>query len=387
MRLILGTSALALGGALAGCSTGGNFGGGIGDGTPAPTPGDSIGTGSTRVAMLLPLTATGNAGKTAQAMRSAAELALSEITVQSVTLLPYDTGGTGPGAQTAAQAAIQAGAEIALGPLFSSSVAAATPILRSANVPVIAYSTDTNVAGQGVYLLSFLPRNEIDTIVAHAARSGKRSFAALLPVGAYGTVVEGAARESIARHGGQLRAVEYYEPDKLKMQEAVQKIASVAGGASPSVDAMLAPDGAAGLRALAEYFGVYKIDPRKVQLLGSGQWDDPVVRGIPTLAGGLYAAPDPAGFESLASRFQARFGYRPPRLVSLAYDSVSLVAALAARGSGFSQGSLTNRDGFAGTDGLFRFLPNGANERGLAIMAVQTGAPRMVVPAPRSFTA
>ena len=115
--------------------------------------------------------------------------------------------------------------------------------------------------------------------------------------------------------------------------------------------------------------------------------DDPLVRGLPTFAGGLYAAPDPRGFDAMATRFQSRFGYRPPRLASLSYDGVSLIAALAAQNIGFSQTILTNPDGFDGTDGIFRFNARGTNERGLAIMAVATGAPQIVVPAPRSFSA
>ncbi|MCB1477116.1 MAG: penicillin-binding protein activator [Rhodobiaceae bacterium] len=386
LRLAGGSGLLALGAALSACSGQSGFGG-LDSGQAAQQPGESIGSGETKVALLLPMTATGNAGKTAQAMRSAAELALSEMGSQPITLLPYDTAGTPEGARSAAQAALAAGATVCLGPLFSSSVGAAAPAFRSAGVPMIAFSTDTGVSGQGVYLLSFLPQTDIDRIVKYATSQGKRSFAALLPTGAYGTVVEGAARESIARYGGQLRAVEYYEPDSLKMQDPVQRIAAVAGGANPSVDALIVPDGAAGLKALSDAFGVHNIDPRKVTLLGSGQWDDPLVRGLPTFAGGLYAAPDPRGFDAMATRFQSRFGYRPPRLASLSYDGVSLIAALAAQNIGFSQTILTNPDGFDGTDGIFRFNARGTNERGLAIMAVATGAPQIVVPAPRSFSA
>ena len=56
------------------------------------------------------------------------------------------------------------------------------------------------------------------------------------------------------------------------------------------------------------------------------------------------------------------------RTATLAYDAVALVAALA-RTQGpqrFSPEVLTNPSGFAGIDGLFRFRPDGTNERGLA---------------------
>jgi branched-chain amino acid transport system substrate-binding protein len=46
---------------------------------------------------------------------------------------------------------------------------------------------------------------------------------------------------------------------------------------------------------------------------------------------------------------------------------------------------LTNPSGFAGIDGVFRFKPDGTNERGLAVRRVAAGGGQIVSPAPRSF--
>ena len=48
-------------------------------------------------------------------------------------------------------------------------------------VPMIAFSTDANVAAAGIYLLSFLPESDVDRVIDYAIASGKRSFAALVP--------------------------------------------------------------------------------------------------------------------------------------------------------------------------------------------------------------
>jgi hypothetical protein len=48
---------------------------------------------------------------------------------------------------------------------------------------------------------------------------------------------------------------------------------------------------------------------------------------------------------------------------------------------------LTNTSGFAGIDGLFRFRPDGTNERGLAVMRVGTGGGVPVAGSPKSFGA
>jgi len=107
------------------------------------------------------------------------------------------------------------------------------------------------------------------------------------------------------------------------------------------------------------------------------------------LQGGLYAAPDPAGFRGFSGRYRTKYGAEPVRTATLAYDAVALVAALARTqgGTRFSADVLTNPSGFAGIDGLFRFRADGTNERGLAVMKVTTGGGVAVAGSPKSFGA
>jgi hypothetical protein len=76
------------------------------------------------------------------------------------------------------------------------------------------------------------------------------------------------------------------------------------------------------------------------------------------------------------------------RTATLAYDAVALVAALVkTQGAGrFNEQVLTNSSGFAGIDGVFRFLSDGTNERGLAVLRVSPSGGQVVGPAPKSFT-
>jgi ABC-type branched-subunit amino acid transport system substrate-binding protein len=77
------------------------------------------------------------------------------------------------------------------------------------------------------------------------------------------------------------------------------------------------------------------------------------------------------------------------RTATLAYDAVALVAALAKSQAGhrYSTEVLTNPSGFAGIDGLFRFRPDGTNERGLAVMRVASAGAVPVAGSPKSFGA
>ena len=91
-----------------------------------------------------------------------------------------------------AQQALDEGAEIILGPLFAPSVPSTGQLTRTRGVPVIAFSTDSNVAARGVYLLSFLPESDVDRIVEYAASTGK-------------AIVRGAAARQCLWHGGRGR--------------------------------------------------------------------------------------------------------------------------------------------------------------------------------------
>ena len=130
------------------------------------------------------------------------------------------------------------------------------------------------------------------------------------------------------------------------------------------------------------------VNLKRVQLLGTGLWDEQRIFETPALAGGLYAAPDNAGFKNFATRYRTRFGAEPVRTATLAYDAVALVAALVKTQGPqrFSEQVLTGPSGFAGIDGIFRFKTDGTNERGLAVLRVAPGGSQVVSPPPRAFT-
>ena len=342
----------------------------------------SVGNGQVKVGLVLPLSAGGNAGTAAQSMKSAAELALSEFLNPNLQLLIKDDGGSAQGAQQAAQQAIDEGAEIILGPLFASSVPATAQAARGKGISVIAFSTDSSVAGRGVYLLSFLPESDVNRIIEYAASIGKRSFAALLPENAYGSVVEAAFKQAVPRRGGRIVAFEKYGADR---SGPARNVAQALGQA----DALFLADDGDSVVTVADALAAAGANLQNIQLLGTGLWDNPRVFASSRLQGGLFAAPDPAGFKSFARRYRTKFGSEPVRTATLSYDAVALTAALSRTQGGqrFTSDVLQNPSGFAGIDGLFRFRADGTNERGLAVMRVGSGGPAVAAASPKSFGA
>jgi len=342
----------------------------------------AIGNGQVKVGLILPLSASGNAGVAALSLKNAAEMALAEFQNPNIQLLIKDDAGSPQGAQQRAQEAVNEGAEIMLGPLFALSVPSVAQVARTRSISVIAFSTDSSIAGRGVYLLSFLPESDVNRIVDYSASIGKKSFAAMLPDNAYGNVVEAAFKTAVSRRGGRIVAFEKYGADRATPARAV---ATSLGQA----DALLIADDGDSVVATADALTAAGANLRNIQLLGTGLWDNPRVLGNPALQGGLFAAPDPAGLRAFSGRYRTRYGGEPVRTATLAYDAVALVAALA-RTQGaqrFSSDVLQNPSGFSGIDGLFRFRPDGSNERGLAVMRVGSGGGVPVAGSPKSFGA
>jgi len=306
-----------------------------------------------------------------------------------------------------------------LGPLLSASTRAAGAIARAANVPVVAFSSDRSVAGGGTYTMGFLPSAEISRIVAYARAKGVRRFAALAPDNIYGETVVSALEAAVAANAATISRVQYYDPHATDFSPAVRALANYDArrhallaqrkeleGNEDEVsrralkrleklqtigdlpfDALLLADGGKRLQAIAALLPFYDIDPAKVRMLGTGQWDIPGLGAEPALVGGWFAAPSPAARMDFETAYKEAYGRAPPRLATLAYDATALamVLAQADKGANFSAAAITVPSGFWGRDGIFRFLPSGLAERGLAVMKVGRRGPEIISRAQETF--
>ena len=334
--------------------------------------------------MILPLSAPGNAGVAALSMKNAAEMALAEFKEPNIQLLVKDDAGTPQGAQQGAQQAIDEGAEIIIGPLFAQSVSAVGSVARARNIPVIAFSTDASVAARGVYLLSFLPESDVKRIVDYAISQGQalvRGAAAgqCLWRGGGGGVPAGRSRGAAAAwwRWKNIRSIRARWPSRSGAWRRRRARST----------AFSFPTAPTRCRKSLQVLSANGVNLKRVQLLGTGLWDDPRIFSTAALDGGWYAAPESTGFRNFSARYRARYGQDPVRTATLAYDAVALVAALVkTQGrAALQRAGADRRSGFAGIDGIFRFRPDGTNERGLAVLRVAPSGGQVVSPAPRSF--
>lgn len=337
--------------------------------------------GGRKVALLLPLSASGETRKIAQSMKQAAELALVDAGGSGITLITKDSGGTAQGAQAAAQAALNEGAELILGPLLATEVQAVKSVAQG-RANIIAFSSQSAVAGNGTYLMSFLPEEEVANVVRYAAEQNHRKIAALYPATQYGQIIEQALIRASQKNGVSIAASDRYSREGLSVSPAIQKAAQAVN--TQGADTVLIPESGETLRAIGAALGEQGIDANKVKILGTGLWDNPQTRDIPIAQGGWYAGVSPDMVERFESRYSSTYGGKPPRIASLAYDAVSLAMGLAKQGS-FDSAAITVNDGFQGQNGLFRFRRDGRIERGLAILEITSSGPQVVAEAPRRF--
>lgn len=337
-----------------------------------------------RVGVILPFdNATANVRVLAKSMMHAAELALYDSGNKNIILMTEEDTGTPADAAAAAQKLLDQGAEIIIGPLFSASVNAVAPLARDRGVPLLAFSTDRTVAGNGVYLLSFQPQTEVRRIVAYAASQGRKKIGAMIPQTPYGDVVEQTFREAAQQNNVAICDVEHFSPSAGALTEPAAAIAKA------DCDAILVPQGGSLLRGLAQTFAYSAIDTTKVKLLGTGLWLEPGSLKEGLLSGAWFAAPQPSMDDAFNSRYHQTFGTEPPQLASLAYDAVSLVALLANSTPyhRFTLRALTDPNGFSGVNGIFRFRTDGSVERGLAVLGVEATGFTLISPAPTTFQA
>jgi ABC-type branched-subunit amino acid transport system substrate-binding protein len=307
-------------------------------------------------------------------------MALFETADDRLQLLVKDTGGTPDGARVAAEAAIAEGARLILGPLFGPQVAAAGPVARAAAVPMVSFSTDLGVSGSGVWVMGILPKIQVERVVGYTVSRGLRRVAVLAPATAYGDAVVNALYQTAGRTGAAIGQIQRYAPDQTDLSPLVKALGR-------DMDAVLLPEGGNRVRVLGPLLAYHDIDPAQVKFLGTALWDDPTLGLEPALIGGWFAAPDPASWAEFSRTYRDLYTQAPPRLATLAYDATALAAVLARSPAGpdFSPATLTQPNGFAGIDGIFRLTQDGSVERGLAVLEVQREGPVVIDPAPQTF--
>jgi ABC-type branched-subunit amino acid transport system substrate-binding protein len=360
----------------------------------APTPSTATGQAASepaageprRIGLLVPLT--GRAGEVGQDLARAAEMALLERAAANVELIQRDTASTAEGAILAARELVEVhDVDVILGPLFGSHAERVAGVARRADVVVLAFSNQSEIAGDGLFVLGYRPEEQVERVVAYAVDRGLARIAGLAPDDAYGRRATASLRETVARQlEADLIGTEFYGSDAIDAGARIDALrGETAPGGLPPFDALLIADGGQRLLQVAQLLPRHDVDPVDVRMLGTRLWEDsPTVLRAPALRGGWYAGVPDSALSDFRSRFREVFGRAPHPLAILAYDGL-LVAADAAEEPATALQRITEARGYQGEAGIFRLRSDGRAEHALAIFELTAGGALVVDPAPLRF--
>jgi len=330
-----------------------------------------------RIALLVPLSGK-NAG-VGQSLANATTMALLDTKAENIRMTSYDTA---KGVTAAAQSAIRDGNKLIIGPLLSDNVVATANIARPAGVPILSFSNDSGVAGNNVFILGHIPSQSIERVVDYARSQGMTRFVGLVPNGVYGQRASSTLLRKVKDVGGTVVSIQTFNRDSQSIEAATKKLTQ--NGEFEAV--LLADNGDMAIKA-APY--IRKNASGTARILGTDLWNTSSnLAGAPAMRGAWFASVSDSLYKQYADRYRARYGTAPFRLSSLGYDSVLLTVKVARNwkvGSPFPINQLTDKGGFIGLDGVFRFMPNGVSERALEVQEIRNGSFAVIDPAPKGF--
>lgn len=327
-----------------------------------------------KIALLLPLT--GKGSETGQAMLNAAQLAMFDLNASSIfELRPEDTG---KGAVQAINSAISNGANLILGPVFSTDTKTISPIALQNNLNIVSFSTDTSAAVGNTFLMGFMPQAQVNSVLTYANSVGHKRIALIAPRDVYGDSVASTFSMFMQRYSLDTAGIIRYEAGQLPTAADLSTLKA-------GVDAVLIAASATDSNKISTMMSAAGYPDATVKRLGTGLWDQADAAKLSGLQGAWYAASSPRLRTRFEHRYFETYGTQPPRLASLAYDATALTVVLAKSGHGFGRDTLTSPNGFAGVDGIFRFTNDGIADRGLAILEIKNGTSTILIDAPQRF--
>ena len=365
--------------------------------------------GSFRAAFLLPLS--GPHKPLGRQIRLGAELAMFGLGNQRGDLVFIDSHGD---ATAAARKAIEAGADILLGPLFAETSRQVQPLAEAAGIPLLSLSNDRDILAAdsavsalavsggetGSWLLGQIPEQEVDAVLGYAIANLKPaagSGRSQLKIGivaedsVFGLRLKTRAETQLAGFGMVASSVRVLSAetlaDETKLRQAIRQFSGwqenqpVATAAT--FDAVMLLGATPFILRVAPLMAWYDLDPAKLRYLGTANWNQPAILQEPSLEKGLFAA-IPASNSSKLNRFWNQVhGGQADQLAKLGFDAVSIALQLAGLPAEDRWRYLVANTGFAGFSGTFRLLPDGQNMRLFEIRQIDKGGSKLVQKAPR----
>ena len=135
---------------------------------------------------------------------------------------------------------------------------------------------------------------------------------------------------------------------------------------------------------IVSFLRYYNVGANDARFYGTPIWDGSDIASDFTMSGAKYATL-PQTDTAFSTVYEQISGTVPNRLSSFGYDATNLAISMLYSGKSAPE-YLFNRNGYIGSDGIFRITPYGETERGLRIMQLNgSGTANKIKPAQTSF--
>lgn len=322
----------------------------------------------------------------ARSMANAARMAVADAQGARIDLRIYESGDDAALAVREANRAVSEGAQVIVGPLHAESANAVGNAVRG-RVNVLSFSNNADIAGGNLFVLGNTFSNTANRLVSYGVDRGLRRFLIVHENDVAGQIGGNAIEGAIARNRATMVGKAGHGPTRAEMDRIAPTIAQAAA-ANQAQAIFLTGNNAAVLPEITSALANVGLSAQSIQLMGLTRWDVPGDRArLPQLQNGWFAVPDLPRIAEFNARYRAAFGEQPHEFATLAYDGVSAIAAQvrAGRRDAVTTAGLTRGSGFAGIQGAFRLLPDGTNQRQLAVATLQNGQLVIIDPPSRSF--
>ena len=356
-----------------------------------------------KVAVFLPFS--GKNKDLAQNIANATVLSLFENDrFHKIELVFIDSKETTAEQQQAFQEIINRNIKLVIGPIYSNNITAIENMAKEYAVTVISLSNNVAMLGKifnnggGIFIAGILPETQTEQIVNFAINQNKSNFAILAPNNQYGKLITEYLKKFTKARSANFITAEFYNNEKDLEKSADRLVNAFSLSIIPKKDQIineedknypqiiLIPESGKILSKAVSTINSKNIKELDFKIVGTSQWDDPTTLNDSNLFGSWFVSSEPKKFQAFEKEYQQTFKNFPNRISSIAYDSILAISDLAQYNNNITAHDLIAKTkGFEGVDGLFRFLPNGAVQRNLAILQVGISNFEVVEPASKKF--
>ena len=354
-----------------------------------------------KVGIMLPLT--GKHYQIGKSLLNASQLALNKTQNKNIKFYVRDVGSENNLTRSFYDL-LNEKVNIILGPIFTENIMKIRPLMKNENIQIITFSNNSLVAQNNLYVFGLTLEDEVESILSYALKKGHKKFAAILPNNEYGKSIKNEIIKFHSKNPSELIRSIMYETDSpdfyeiaknisnyeqrkinlnLKIKELenqntdksikeLRRIKKLDTYGDLEFDSLfIGVENFQQLSMISSILPYYDVDPKRIQYLGNSIWNKNAVIKEPGLNNSLFTSYNRESALDFEEEYIEYFNQDPHPIASLAYDAVGLIVNLHNKKIPTTPQILTNKQGFIGINGHFKFNTDGSIDRTPAIYQVK----------------